>query len=111
MALCWVKPGWCNYETSLNSTVMDQESMILSVETVCPHIKKFADAVKEIRFREEVEKRLSDTRTYGAASQWIPCVGCPIPAAVLKLAEVEAGAHPQADTIIKFLHFHESSRS
>ena len=111
MALCWVKPGWCNYETSLDSAVKDHETMILSIETPCPHIQEFANAVREIRFREEVEKRLMDTQVYDAASRWIPCVGCPVPAAILKLVEVETGTHPTADTIIKFLHFHDSLKS
>lgn len=110
MAVCWVKPGWCNYETTLSSTPKDAETMVLSIDSPCPHIQKFADSVTEIRFRDEVQKPLLLTQTYNAATRWIPCVGCPVPAAILKLAEVEAGAHPEADTIIKFLHFHESAK-
>lgn len=111
MALCWVKPGWCNYETALNSTSKDAETMVLSIDTACPHVRDLAKSVGEIRYREEIKKPLLLTHTYEAASRWIPCVGCPVPAAILKLAEVEAGAHPEADTIIKFLHFHDSVNS
>lgn len=110
MALCWIKPGWCNYETTVDATVKDAGTLILSIDSACPHIQKFSDPVKEIRFYEEVERPILKTQTYQAATRWIPCVGCPVPAAILKMAEVKAGLHPEADTIIKFLHFHASPK-
>ena len=105
MAVCWVKAGWCGHEAVIDADKKDPNTMVISLDTSCPYIKEMHHHFKELNITQELTSRINETQTYKMASQYIPCVGCPVPSAILKAVEVLSGSYHQEDTVMKFLHF------
>lgn len=105
MSVCWIKPGWCEHELIIDANQKDSDTMDFSLETTCPYINEMHKHFKEVNIQKEMSSRMVDTRTYQVASEYLPCVGCPAPSAILKSVEVLSGTCPEADTKMKFLHF------
>ncbi len=105
MAVCWVKAGWCGHEAVIDANKKDSNTVVFSLETSCPYTTEMHKHFKEINIAEELTSRITETQTYKMASQFIPCVGCPIPSTILKTVEVLSGSYHEEDTVIKFLHF------
>jgi hypothetical protein len=105
MAVCWIKAGWCGHEVVIDTDKKDANTMVFSLDTSCPYLKEMHDQFKEINIQEELASRMTETRTYKMAAQFIPCVGCPVPSAMLKSVEVLSGSYHEEDTLVKFLHF------
>ncbi len=105
MSVCWVKAGWCGHEVVIDADRKDSTTMIFNLETSCPYTKEMNKHFKEINIAEELSSRISETQTYKMASQFIPCVGCPVPSAILKSVEVLSGSYHEEGTVVKFLHF------
>ncbi len=105
MAVCWVKAGWCGHEAVIDASKKDSNTIVFSLETSCPYTTEMHKHFKEINIVGELTSRITETQTYKMASQFIPCVGCPIPSTILKTVEVLSGSYHEEDTVIKFLHF------
>jgi len=105
MAVCWIKAGWCGHEAVIDTNKNDPDTMSFSLETSCPYTTEMHKSFKELNITKELASRISETRTYQMASKFIPCVGCPIPSAILKAVEVHSGSYHEEDTVMKFLHF------
>lgn len=106
MSLCWIKAGWCGHESSIDTGKRDMATMVFTIESTCPHVRRMHRRFKEINIGEELTRRLLDTKTYTMASKYIPCIGCPVPSAVLKCVEALSGSYREEDAMIKFLHFY-----
>ena len=111
MAVCWLKAGWCGHEVVIDANKKDSDTMVFNLETSCPYTTEMHKQFKELNIAEELTNRLTETQTYKMASQFIPCVGCPVPSAILKMVEVLSGSYREEDTLIKFLHFNGSQPS
>lgn len=80
--------------------------MVFTIESTCPHVIRMHKGFNEINIGDELTREISETKTYKTASRYIPCIGCPVPSAILKCVETLSGSYQEADAMIKFLHFY-----
>ena len=106
MSLCWIKAGWCGHETSIDTGKRNMATMVFTIESTCPHVRRMHSRFKEINIGEELTRKIAETKTFKVASKYIPCIGCPVPSAILKCVEAVSGSYQEADSMIKFLHFY-----
>lgn len=109
VAICWVKPGWCGYEVAIEAREPEPGTMAFTTETACPHITRMCETFKTLNIGGELSSRMTETKTYKMAAEFIPCVSCSVPSAILKTAEVLSGRYKDDDAVIKFLHFFDRS--
>lgn len=103
MALCWVKAGECEQETSIEAHKVDPITRAFDITTTCKHIQALADELKEVDVGHEMSCRLDETQVYTLAAQHVCRNSCIVPAAILKTMEVAAGIFLPGDCQIEFV--------
>jgi hypothetical protein len=103
MSQIWVKAGQCNQETSIEARRSDMTHVALEFVTTCEHIQKLADELKSLDIAREMSVKLLETEVYRLANEHVCRNSCVVPAAILKVLEVEANIFPAAESQIIFL--------
>ena len=85
-----------------NSAKLLKSSIKLSVETSCNEVIKLIESIKEFKVMDLFKNFLSNP-IYIAASRNLKHVTCPVPSAILKAIEVEAGFAVKKDVEMRFL--------
>ena len=103
MALCWVKAGECEQETSIEARKVDMTHVAFEITTTCEHIQALAEALGQVDVGHEMSCRLDETRVYTLATEHVCRNSCIVPAAILKVMEVTAGIFLSGDCRIEFV--------
>ncbi|MBN2239239.1 MAG: hypothetical protein JW712_05660 [Dehalococcoidales bacterium] len=99
MARVIVNPGVCGMECTIEVTKADRMNFVVKIETKCEMVKKLAEGISEINLRNAL-KAFGGNCISEQAAEVIKHPTCPIPTAILKAIEVEAGmALPRPITI------------
>ena len=99
----WVKAGQCNEETSIEARRTDMTHVAIEFVTTCEHIQKLAEVLKSLDIGREMSVNLLDTEVYRLANEHVCRNSCIVPAAILKVLEVEANIFPAAESQIVFV--------
>ncbi len=93
MTKATVMPGPCGHITTLYAKTEDKMMAEISVETDCPSIQKFIEALgEELNAYEVCMSRTGKSKLYDLAEGHLPAhVTCPVPVALLKCIEAECG--------------------
>lgn len=99
MTVVEVDPGVCRMNATVEVTKVEKRKFKVAVTSECKMIAKMGDLLGEIDLKD-VMKPHTESLVYQSASQCRLHLACPVPMAVLKAIEVEAGlALPKSITV------------
>ncbi|MFP4642638.1 MAG: DUF6951 family protein [Dehalococcoidia bacterium] len=94
-----VDPGVCSMNAAIEVTKINRRRFGIKVTTDCEMITRMGESLTEIR-PDDILNHQVNSRVYQCASECQVHTSCPIPMAILKAAEVEAGlALPRPVTV------------
>jgi hypothetical protein len=96
-----VNPGVCGLSTEITATSEDGQMADIDIQTDCPHIKAFGEALQSVDGYAECFGKMCDSAIYQAAQQHCKHPACPVPCAVLKGVEAACGLALPRDVEIK----------
>jgi hypothetical protein len=96
-----VKAGACGFTTVIRAEKAPERAVDITLESGCAMVQKMAAEITRLGRRDALTA-LPDNPVYLAAGRHLKHPACPVPAAVLKALEVEAGLNVQKDATIVF---------
>lgn len=96
-----VDPGVCGFSTTIEVANVAKRRVRIAITSDCEMVTKLGESLAEVE-RWEVFKQHADCEIYKDASRCSLHATCPIPIAVLKAIEVEAGLALPRDVVIHF---------
>jgi len=96
-----VNPGACGMPATIEVEKKDAKTYTLRISSECEMVVKLGKEVPELTMMDAF-KRLQDNPVYRGAGACLKHVACPLPSAVLKALEVEAGLNLPRDVSITF---------
>ncbi|MEW5758512.1 MAG: hypothetical protein AB1755_03455 [Candidatus Omnitrophota bacterium] len=103
MPSCFVKEGACEKEILITVNKISKIKFKLNFQTSCPYINNLANYLGEINVGEALSQSLLETEVYRKASKFVCRNSCSVPAAILKLIEVESNTFAPKTTQIEFI--------
>lgn len=101
MAIVEVVSGVCGFSTHIVAAADEDFLVALEITSDCAHIRQLAGELPQLSTLAELGLPITDTATYQAAARSGVHPTCPVPAAILKAAEVAAGLALPADVCIR----------
>ncbi len=102
MAKVKVDPGQCGMATVIEVTKKDKGTFELKIDSSCEMILKLSKEVPTLTLADAF-KKLLENPVYKKGATCIRHVACPVPSAILKALEVEAGLGVPKDVSIVFI--------
>ena len=96
-----VKSGACGFTAVVRAGKGPERSVDIAVESGCAMVQKMAAEITRLGRRDALTGILNNP-VYVAAGKHLKHAACPVPAAVLKALEVEAGLNVPKDATIVF---------
>ena len=96
-----VKAGACGFTSVVRAEKGPERTVDITVESGCAMVQKMAAEVTRLGRRDALIGILQNP-VYRAAGRHLKHAACPVPAAVLKALEVEAGLNVAKDATIVF---------
>ena len=96
-----VHSGACGFTAVVRADKGPERSVDIAVESGCAMVQKMAAEIASLGRRDALTSILSNP-VYLAAGRHLKHAACPVPAAVLKALEVEAGLNVKKDATIVF---------
>jgi len=97
-----VQSGICGFVTRIEAVLLDDEQTVrLTIQSDCPDVRKLAEQLPEVNAFREISYRREGPQTLRLAPQCLPHPACPVPAAIIKAAEVAANLALPKDAVIK----------
>jgi hypothetical protein len=97
-----VTAGACGFTSAIRAQKAPGRSVDISVESGCAMVQKMAAEIARLGRRDALVGILNNP-VYLAAGRHLKHAACPVPAAVLKALEVEAGLNVPKDAAIGFV--------
>ena len=86
-----VDAGVCRFKTTIHAAGQDDFSVIFTIESDCPNVKKLADGLGPVDAMDAVMSKIADNALMVRCSEFLPHPACPIPCALVKACEVATG--------------------
>jgi hypothetical protein len=96
-----VQPGSCGFSVSIKADKGPGKVISLTIESDCEMVRKMAEDIKTLDRFVPLASLLTNP-VYRAAAKHLKHAACPVPSAVLKAIEVEAGLNVAKDATIVF---------
>ena len=96
-----VQPGSCGCSASIKAEKGPGKVIYVTIETDCEMVQKMAADIKTLD-RFAALAGFATNPVYQAAAKHVKHAACPVPSAVLKAIEVEAGLNVAKDATIVF---------
>jgi hypothetical protein len=95
--------GICGFTTTIHVKSKGEYKAVLTLETECPNYKKVAKVLgtDPLNVMDELFKK-GESKVLDACKGNVPHISCPVPAAILKALEVNAGLALPRDATITF---------
>ena len=97
-----VNPGACGMESTIEIEKKDSMTYAVKVGSECEMVLKLGKEVSELTMMDAF-KRALENPVYTKAATCLRHVACPVPSAILKALEVEAGLNVPKDVSITFV--------
>ncbi len=91
MTIVKVHPGICGMISTIKAVSEDGQMVNLEIESVCPSITALNEALKTVDAYQVCFAKFSASPVYQAADENFKHAACPVPAAIIKAIEAEAG--------------------
>lgn len=92
--------GNCGFNTQVE-TSMDGEVCKIAIQSECKAIRRLGEALVEVNPYQEISSRRSTPQTLQAGAKYCTHAACPVPVAIIKAVEIEAGLALPTDVTIK----------
>ncbi|MHB8836345.1 MAG: DUF6951 family protein [Candidatus Methylomirabilia bacterium] len=96
-----VKAGACGFTSVIRAEKGPERMVDITVESGCAMVQKMAVEIARLGRRDALTGLLNNP-VYLAAGRYLKHAACPVPSAVLKALEVEAGLNVKKDATIVF---------
>ncbi len=96
-----VQSGACGFTTTVTVDKTKDGKLSVTVETQCAMVQKMCDDIAVLDRFAPLAGFLKNP-VYAAAAKHLKHVACPVPTAILKALEVEAGLNVPKDATIQF---------
>ena len=96
-----VKAGACGFTSVIRAEKGAERTIDVTVQSGCAMVQKMAAEIVRLRGRDALTALLANP-VYLAAGRHLKHPACPVPAAVLKALEVEAGLNVEKNATIVF---------
>jgi len=96
-----VNAGCCRFKAVVRAKKTGKMSVSVRISSACSMLTDMNPELAEVNWRQNVFGRISDCSIYEICSRHIEHTACPVPAAILKAIEVEAGLALPADVTMK----------
>lgn len=93
--------GICGFTAVVKAEKIDKRRLKVVVTSPCEMIEKMNDDLGEVDWTREVFVKMCNSVVYRSARKHIKHAACPVPSAILKAIEVEAGLALPKDVHIK----------
>ena len=90
MTLVVVNPGVCGINATIEVTKISKRRLRVEVSTDCEMITKMGELLVEVDLKDILKPQIH-SKIYQSASECNVHTSCPVPMAILKAIEVEAG--------------------
>ncbi len=97
-----VHPGACGMPATVEVVKKDSKTYLLKISSDCEMVVKLGEEIPELTVRDAF-KRILDNPVYRKGAACLKHVACPLPSAILKALEVEAGLNLPRDVSITFV--------
>jgi hypothetical protein len=97
-----VNPGACGMPAEIEVQKKDSKTYTLRIRSQCEMVVKLAKEIPELKMLDAF-RRILDNPVYRKGAVCLKHVACPVPSAVLKALEVEAGLNLPKDVSITFV--------
>lgn len=101
MTKVFVQPGGCGFTVTITAEKGEARKIRITLETDCEMVQKMREDVRELD-RTASLMGFSRNPVYRCAAKHLKHAACPVPSAVLKALEVEAGLNVPKDVIVTF---------
>src|SRR3990172_6049364 len=91
MAKATLDAGACGFKVTVRVEKTGEKRFKVELVSPCEMIQKLGNELKEREFGREVFSTIMDSEIYMLCSKHLKHVSCPLPAAILKAIEIEAG--------------------
>ncbi len=95
-----VSAGICGFTALIKAKKRKDGKIALKITSNCNEVKELADALRTVELKEAFRK-ICENPIYKAATQHHLHPACPVPSAILKAIEVEAGLAIPKDVSIE----------
>ena len=85
-----INPGICGRVTNIEVVETEQWRVRLKLDSDCDMVTKMGESLTELDLRDALKSQV-DSIVYKLASEYCSHASCPVPMAILKTMEVEAG--------------------
>ena len=106
MAKVRVNPGQCGMAVVAEVKKKDKGVFELRITSDCDMVRKLGEEIPMLTLADAF-KKLLENPVYRKGATCIKHVACPVPCAILKALEVEAGLGVPKDVTIVFVHDEE----
>lgn len=96
-----VNSGACGFTVTVTADKTAGGKIAISLDTACEMVRKMVEDIATLDKRV-VFTGFSDNPVYRSAAKHLKHAACPVPAAILKALEVEAGLNVPRDVAIIF---------
>ncbi len=100
MAQAEVMAGNCGHTTQVQTT-MEGRVVKIHIHSECPAIQRMAAELTEVDPFKEISFRRAMPRTHEMGLKYCTHAACPVPVAIIKAIEIEAGLALPMDVTIK----------
>ena len=99
MAKVEVFAGICGFNATIEAK-NDSDKIKVTITSECKWINKLANDLQKVD-SSEIFKTICDSITYQTASKHVRHLACPVPCAIIKAIEVEAGLALPKNVVMK----------
>jgi hypothetical protein len=102
-----VDAGCCRYKAVVRAKKTGKMTVCVTISSACEMLTDMNPELAEVDWRRGVFEAISDCTVYQICSKHIRHAACPVPAAILKAIEVEAGLALPVDVTMKIESGHD----
>lgn len=97
-----VNSGACGFTVTIKAVKGKEKKIALSLDTACEMVQKMLADIATVDHRVTLTG-FRDNPVYLSAAKHLKHVACPVPSAILKAIEAEAGMNVPKDARIEFV--------
>jgi hypothetical protein len=97
-----VNSGACGFTVTITAEKGKDKKIVVALDTACEMVQKMQSDIAAVE-RVSTLTGFRDNPVYQSASRHLKHVACPVPSAILKAIEVEAGLNVPKDATIVFI--------
>ena len=96
-----IDPGICGFPAIIEIKTVGKKQYSVKLTTECEKLAQLSDQIETLNLRDAF-KQAKDSKLYSAVADCLLHPACPMPVAIIKALEVEAGIALARDVVIRF---------